>query len=157
MRMPCLISCSISAFFLISMIYFNLSMLNNNIIAKYESQLPPDLQKIYHSIVEDRLKIYYFGYILGFILSCIIIFFYYQNKIKLNTFSLVCIVVSTSFLVNYFYYILSPKKDWMLNHIHSRDQNKAWLNMYSQMQKQYHNGLALGIFAIGFFTLAFRK
>jgi len=155
--MPCLLSCGISAIFIIGMIYMNYSIYQSNILVNYQKQLPENLQMKYKNIVNERISIYYFGYILGFILACLIIFYNVQViKTKYSTVSLVCSVVAISFLTNYFYYILSPKSDWMLNHVVDPQQTKAWLAMYRGMQVYYHSGLVLGIFAVGFFGFAFR-
>ena len=103
------------------------------------------------------MKISVYGYIYGFILSLFIIFYNLKFKgIKMNTFALVCTVMATCFLTNYFYYMLSPKSDWMLNHINNPEQVKAWLLMYREMSFNYHTGLALGIIAVGIFAFAFR-
>lgn len=74
---------------------------------------------------------------------------------------MVCIVLATSFLTNYFYYILSPKTDWMLNHVEgpeaqAKQQVQAWLQMYRTMQFYYHAGLVLGILGVGVLAFAFR-
>jgi hypothetical protein len=52
--------------------------------------------------------------------------------------------------------MLSPKSDWMLNHINNPEQTKLWLQMYRTMSVYYHIGLVLGIIAVGFFAFAFR-
>ncbi len=154
---PCTISCSISAVFLIGMIYMNYSVANNKKILQYKSQLPKDLQKIYEKITHERSTIYYQGYVLGFVISLFIILgnVYYEHKI-LSTTSMVCLILAISFITNYFYYILSPKKNWMLNYMKTPDQTKAWLQMYRGMQVYYHTGLVLGIIAVGIFAHAFR-
>ncbi len=155
--MPCTISCSISAVFLIGMIYMNYSIEKSQIILKYKSQLPENLQKIYEQITNERTTIYYKGYVLGFLLSLLIIIVnVYSEHKMLSTTSMVCLVLATSFITNYFYYILSPKKNWMLNYIKTPDQTKAWLQMYRRMQVYYHTGLVLGIIAVGIFAHAFR-
>ena len=155
--MACSISCIISTIFLIGMIYFYNMTDKSEIVKMYKSKLPSDLQKRYDRISKERLIISYYGYALGLILSLFII--YYNLKIKsirLNNFSLVCIVMSTCFLTNYFYYILSPKSDWMLNHMNNSVEVKAWLQMYREMQFNYHMGIVLGIIAVGVFAYAFR-
>jgi len=155
--MPCQISCGISAIFLIGMVYMSYATYQSNIMVKYQDQLPENLQKTYKNIVDERMRIYYFGYILGFIISLLVIF--YNTQIRKNRFtagSLVCIVIAISFLTNYFYYILSPKSDWMLNHIKTPEQNQAWLAMYRGMQVYYHSGLVLGLASVGLFAYAFR-
>ena len=125
---------------------------------KYKSQLPENLQKIYEQITNERTTIYYQGYLLGFIFSLIIILgnVYFDHKM-LSTTAMVCLVLAISFITNYFYYILSPKKNWMLNYIKTPDQTKAWLKMYRGMQVYYHTGLVLGIIAMGIFAHAFRS
>ncbi len=156
--MPCTISCSIALVFLIGMIYMNYSIAKSQIILKYKSQLPENLQKIYEQITNERLTIYYKGYVLGIILSIFIILGnVYLEHTMLSTTSMVCLVLATSFITNYFYYILSPKKNWMLNYITTPEQTKAWLEMYRKMQVYYHTGLVLGIIAIGIFAYAFRN
>ena len=155
--LPCTISCSISAIFLIGMMYMNYSITKSQIILQYKLQLPEKLQKIYEQITNERTTIYYQGYVLGFILSLFIILgnVYSDHKL-LSTTSMVCLVLAISFITNYFYYILSPKKKWMLNYIETPDQTKLWLQMYRGMQVYYHTGLVLGIIAVGIFAHAFR-
>ena len=154
--MPCGISCSISAVFVIAMIYMNYSMLHSQIMQKYQSQLPENIRATYREIVNERSKIYYFGYFLGFLLSILIVLYNTQiGKNKMSTSGIICLVVAISFSVNYFYYILSPKTKWMLNEIKSEEQTKAWLAMYRNMQMYYHSGLVLGIIGVGVFAFAF--
>jgi glucan phosphoethanolaminetransferase (alkaline phosphatase superfamily) len=156
--MPCKISCAISAVFIIAMIFMMSATSQNNIIQKYENQLSDELKITYKNIVNDRLQNYYIGYTLGFFLALIILFYNYRfRKIPASSLSVVCTVVALSFLINYFYYILSPKKDWMLNHIKTPEETKAWLEMYRGMQYYYHGGLAIGLLAVGIFAFAFCK
>ncbi len=52
--------------------------------------------------------------------------------------------------------MLSPKSDWMLEHLQNKEEIKAWLLMYREMQYNYHMGLVLGIIAVGVLAFAFR-
>jgi uncharacterized membrane protein YkgB len=155
--MACSITCSISAIFLIGMIYFYNLTNKSEIVKHYKSSLSTDLQKRYDKITKERSQISYQGYVLGVLLSLFIIF--YNLKIKhnkMNNTSLVCTVVATSFVTNYFYYMIHPKSDWMLDHMNNKEEIKAWLMMYREMQYNYHLGLVLGIIAVGIFAFAFR-
>lgn len=155
--MACAVSCMISTIFFIGMIYFYNLTDKSAIVKHYKTSLSSDLQKRYEKISKERTNISYQGYILGVILSLGIIF--YNLKIKkerLNTTSLVCIVIATAFVTNYFYYMLSPKSDWMLEHLQNKEEIKAWLLMYREMQYNYHMGLVLGIVAVGILAFAFR-
>ena len=155
--MACVVSCSISLVFIIGMIYFYNMTDKSKIVQHYKEFLPTDLKKRYEKISEERKRISIHGYILGFIISLFIIFYNLRiKKDKMGPFPLVCTVVATCFLTNYFYYMLHPKSDWMLNHTNSQEQVKAWLQMYREMQYNYHMGLALGIIAVGILAFAFR-
>jgi len=150
--MVCSISCAISCIFLIGMIYFYNATDKSDIVKQYKSTLPIDLQQRYENITAERKRISYHGYILGLFLSMVILYF----RRKLNTTSLVCTIMATCFLTNYFYYMLSPKSDWMLNHTTNQDQVNAWLLMYRSMSYNYHLGIVFGIIAVGIFAFAFR-
>ena len=155
--MACSVSCSISLIFIIGMIYFYNATSKSEVIKQYKTKLPKDLQVRYDKIASERMMISYYGYGLGVLLSLAIIF--YNKKMKgklLSNASLVCIVLSVSFFTNYFYYMLSPKTDWMLNHVKNPEETKAWLQMYREMQFNYHLGLVLGILGVGVFAFAFR-
>lgn len=155
--MVCRISCSISLIFIIAMIYMTNATNTNHVIINYKNQLPVYLQKKYEEITNERKKIYYEGYILGLLFAIsIILMNVYVLKRKISTITMICMVVSISFITNYFYYMLHPKKDWMLNYIQSPEQTKAWLNMYKNMQYYYHMGFVLGIIAVGLLGYAFR-
>ena len=155
--MACRITCAISVVFITGMIYMTNAMSNNDTMQQYEKQLPEKLQKIYKQIVTERRQIYYTGYVLGFILA--VLFILYNNLIlnkSLSTMSMVCVSTASAFLVNYFYYILTPKTTHMLEHADTPDQTKAWLKMYRTMQYHYHMGLFIGLIAVGVFAYAFR-
>ena len=150
--MPCCVSCMISCIFIIGMIYFYNATDKSDIVNQYKATLSPDLQKKYEEITHERRRISYQGYGLGLLLSFVVIYF----TRKMNTIALVCTVMATCFLTNYFYYMLSPKSDWMLNHVTDKDQVRTWLLMYRAMSFNYHLGIVFGILAVGMFAFAFR-
>ena len=154
--MACTWSCLVASVFIIGMIYSTNATEKSGVLRKYRSQLPADLNERYDKITKERRDIYYQGYVLGFVLSVLVIFLNKQRKVTMTTWSMVCTVIVISFLTNYFYYTLSPKSDWILNHIEEPEQTKAWLHMYRSMQVYYHGGLALGLVAMGVFAYAFR-
>ena len=155
--MACRISCAISVVFIIGMIYMTNAMSNNDTMKKYKKQLPDELQTIYKEIVDERTKIYYTGYGLGFLIA--VLFILYNSLLMNKTFStmsMVCISTTSAFITNYFYYVLTPKKTYMLEHIDTPEQTKAWTKMYRNMQYHYHMGLFIGLIAVGIFAYAFR-
>ena len=155
--MPCSATCMIAVALIIASIYFQNTTAKSKIVKEYKKQLPSNLQNLYEKISSERLRLNFYGYTLGLVLSLIIIFYNYSIKRnKLTTTSLVCLVIVVSFLTNYFYYILSPKSTYMLEHINSPEQTKAWLTMYRTMQYNYHFGFIVGIIAVGVLAFGFR-
>ena len=155
--MPCSTTCMIAVALIIAMIYFQNATSKSKIVQEYKKQLPSNLQNLYEKITGERMRLNYYGYTVGLLLSIIIIVYNYSSKRnKLTNTSLVCLVIVVSFLTNYFYYILSPKSTYMLDHINSPEQTKAWLAMYKTMQYNYHFGMVIGIVAVGVLAFAFR-
>ena len=147
----------ISTMFIIGMIYFYNKTDKSVIVKQYKEKLSPELQQRYNAIAKERMNISYQGYVLGFILSLFILYYNRNVKhVKMSNSSLVCMVMATCFLTNYFYYMLHPKSDWMLNHMNGSDEVQAWLQMYREMQYNYHFGLVLGIVGVGVLGFAFR-
>ena len=155
--MPCSATCLVATALIIAMIYFQNATTKSKIVQEYKKQLPSNLQKLYEKLSAERLRISYYGYTLGLVLSLIIILYNYNlTKNKLETTSVVCLVIVVSFFTNYFYYILSPKSTYMLDHINSVEQTKAWVAMYREMQYNYHLGFVIGVVAVGVLAFAFR-
>ena len=154
-------SCFLSIIFLTANIYTMLCIGCDETKNKFISLLDNKQLFIYKKITEERRNIYFQGYGIGFIISLIILFSYKMisksstNK-KMPYWSIVCVIGAISLVVNYFYYILSPKTTYMIEHLNDSEQNKAWLKIYRMMQIKYHIGLILGIIAVMFFAYAFR-
>jgi len=139
------------------MIYFYNATDKSDVVKNYKSKLSPELREKYEKITKERMLISYKGYALGLIVSFLIILYNKYTKPKaFNTFSLVCIIISTSFITNYFYYILSPKSDTMLNYLQKKEDIQSWQSVYREMQYNYHMGIVLGIIGVGILGVAFR-
>ena len=155
--MVCFISCAITIIFLIGMVYMNSLVYSKGIITKYYKNLSNDAKQAYENIINERMKIYNQGYILGFFIS--LLFLYYNKNVKqekLTVYQTICIILAVMFTVNYFYYILSPKSDWMLNHVNSKSDVRNWLKLYKYMQRYYYSGLLLGVIAVIGLNIAFK-
>jgi hypothetical protein len=154
---PCSITCSISAVFIIAMIFMTNWMSTNETTQTYYKQLPENLKETYNEILKERRQIYYTGYGIGFFLAMVLIFYNLKiKKDKMGWKSMLCATISLSFITNYFYYILTPKRKMMLNSIDTPEQTKAWVEMYRTMQVYYHGSLVIGLISVGALSLAFR-
>ena len=153
--MICGTSCFIAIVLLITNIYMIFSCKNTTLKSEFMNVLSEEQKKTYIDIIEERKNIYYTGFGLGILLSLLFIFILNLKKIKLNKVSNVCIVGLITFLTNYLYYILIPKKDYMLLHLTDKEQIKRWLDIYKYMQFNYHVGFLIGIMSVCVFSYSF--
>ena len=146
--MVCATSCAIAFIFIVANIYCcAFSHRSGGVIHEFVAKLSPDNQRRYAAITRERQGIYFMGLFLGFILSMILLvccrkYFFGSRG------GVLCMVAAVTFSVNYFYYILSPKSDWMVLHLKSGEETQSWLKVYRTMQYNYHVGLVLGILAV---------
>jgi len=143
--MVCATSCAIAFILIFANIYCCTG--NSQTSHEYVKHLSPENKQRYELITKERMGIYFMGLLLGFILSMIIVLSCKKYFTNLRS-GMLCMIAAITFSVNYFYYILSPKSDWMVLHLKSGEETKAWLDVYRSMQYRYHIGLILGILAV---------
>lgn len=154
---PCTITCFIAAVIVVAMIIMAIMVQYDPHITSYKDQLPKDVQASYEKIVAERSRIYFTGYLIGFVLSVFLIIFNVNvMKRKMPVSAMVCFAVVISTLVNYFYYMLSPKTTMLVTLLKTDEQREDWAKMYKSMQYYYHASFALGAVAVGVFAYAFR-
>jgi len=148
--MVCAISCAIAFVLILANVYCCSLGSKNQVIKDLISKLSPENQERYRKIANERRSIYFTGLFLGFIISMLLImccrsYFLTSNGSRGG---LLCMVGAVTLSVNYFYYILARKTDWMVLHLQSPEEKEAWLKVYHTMQYNYHMGLVLGILAV---------
>tara|TARA_B100001063_G_C16777284_1_gene566658 strand:- start:4290 stop:4796 length:507 start_codon:yes stop_codon:yes gene_type:complete len=150
-KMVCQTYCIIAGAFICASIFVCFLTDKKALHGSYLDELSRDNQVRYKFIVQERRKIYFQGFALGFILS--VASLYLNNrKSKQNRLTNICQVLAISFTVNYFYYILYPKTDYMAKYLETEKQRVAWLRVYKTMQFNYHFGFVLGL--VGMFFVA---
>ena len=149
--MVCGITCSIGVMFLIANLYVTFTADKINQKKDFYNTLSEDKIEKYEGIIKERREIYLKGYGLGLIIAFILLFLYENmsrgSNDKKKGMNKVCFIGGITLLVNYFYYMLSPKTDYMILHLDEEKQRKEWLNINKTMQFKYHIGLLLGILA----------
>ena len=147
--MVCGITCSVGLMFLIANLYVSFSADKTKQKQDFYNTLTEDKIEKYESIISERRGIYLKGYGLGLILAFISLFLYQEIgwSDKRKGLNKICFIGGITLLVNYFYYMLSPKMDYMILHLNEENQRKEWLNINKTMQFNYHIGLLLGIIA----------
>ena len=146
--MVCLTSCSISAIFIIGMIYMMFAVDKHATMSPFMKLLNPKQKAKYWELINERRTIYFSGFGLGLFLSAITIASRAYSGTKLAWLPTACLTGSITFLTTYFYYILAPKSDYMVRYLDTKEQREAWLDIYKTMQFNYHAGLVLGLASV---------
>jgi len=139
--------CLVGIAFIIAQFIMLFSMTFNNKEHIILNNSLDEAQKgVYKKIVSKRRQIYIKGYLLGIVLSMIVILlnYYYFKKDKLGA---LCIGIVISVLTTYFFYILSPKSKYMLEVLETREQINNWLKIYKSMKFKFHLSFLLGLIA----------
>jgi hypothetical protein len=147
--MLCGITCSVGLMFLIANLYVTFTADKTKQKQEFYNTLSEDKIEKYENIIKERRGIYLKGYGLGLILAFISLFLYekFSGNDKRKGLNKICFIGGITLLVNYFYYMLSPKSDYMILHLNEEKQREKWLNINKTMQFKYHIGLLLGIIA----------
>jgi len=152
--MICLKSCAVGLVFIFATIFMSLIIDKQKIFKDYVNSLNKEQLNKYNNIVNERKNISLNGYLLGLLLSLVFIVFNYNLK-KINKGLVICLTSSIMFLTHYFYYILSPKTDWMVLHLDDK-QRIEWLKVYRTMQFSYHYSLLIGVLSVMIISSAFK-
>lgn len=99
-----------------------------------------DLAEKHENIVRERRNHYIQGLFLGLLVSFFISFHFKT----VNRFYKMMMFTAVTLGVGVLYYLLMPKSDWMLLHLKTADENKAWLEVYKTMKQRYLIGMILG-------------
>ena len=142
----CPTSCGIAATLITGMAYCTYMGNRSQLVTDYMRTLTPDQQQTYARIVDERRGIYLRGFGWGLLLSALLLGIHHQY-LTMSRAALLCSVAAITLATNYFYYVLSPKSDWMVLHLnpHQKQDAANWLRVYRGMQVNYHVGPVLGI------------
>lgn len=151
---PCTITCFFAFVIVVSMIIMTFMISQDDFIKSYRNTLPTDIKNEYDKIVSERRTIFFTGYLIGFVVSIIAIIFVLKMRMPVS--AMICFAVVVSTVVNYFYYILSPKSKYIVELLKTDKQHQEWLQVYKSMQYYYHFSFVLGAVAVGVFAYAFR-
>ncbi len=149
----CVITCLLASGFMGSMIYSFFSVNKTKIMNDFNNLLNIEQRNIYNKIKEERLRLYVEGYLIGLIVSLLIVF----KLDSIGRYERLCLFVVIAIGINIVYYLSYPKSDYMLKHLETKEQNKAWLTIYRTMRNRYLFGFIMGVMAYIILGLNFCK
>ena len=135
----CLLSFILLGGILSTMITSKLTKSRTNLNNLLNDQQKQKMQEI----VAMRLKIFIYSVVLGMFVGYV---FTLMTGIKNET-QKVCMFVTIMLITNTITYILWPKGDYMIYHLTTVEQKKAWFNIYNEMKMKKIVGMFLGVLA----------
>ena len=142
----CISYCLVGSALLGSMLVMMLSSKKSKNFTHYKSLLDDNQLQVYKSVLSERMSIYIQGLVIGTILALLVTY----KRILSKTHN-ICVFMVIALGFNWVYYLFYPKSTFMLSHLNSQNQVKAWIKIYKEMKLRCHLGLLLGI--IGYFVL----
>ena len=145
----CDFACLMATGLFASKIYLMVNYNKNHLLQKFDKLLDNEQRERYKKIMKERLRLYLQGMILGLILG-----FIYLTMTNNKDAGRACLFTVIVLGVNYLYYMLAKKSDYMVPHLTTKEQRNAWLDIYKEMQYRCRMGFVLGIVSFllfGFF------
>ncbi len=130
---------------------FFIRNMDNNKTKQLELLLNDEQIKIYYRIVEERRNIFIASKVIGLILAYL--FIKYQ---KLNGWCKYCIFIVIVKMITCISYMMIPKSDYFLNHIETKEQSAAWIDVYVEMKYNLLFGFVLGMLGYSILIYAFQ-
>ena len=143
--------CAVATALIVASIFTSCSCIGfitrSDVIQKYQKSLDGELLNTYKTVVAERLRIYFTGAAIGLLLA--LAYLYTTRTTGYNW----CMFAAIILVVQMFYYLLSPKSTYMVNHLRTDEQRQLWTEVYRTMQLRYISGMLVG--AIGYFVLGY--
>jgi len=156
--MKCTIFCLVGIVFVTAHLVMIFNVDKNQQKKLFYETLTPELVNKYENIIKERRNISLTGYVIGLVLAFASLI-YTKKYLKLNTYNSALFTAGITLLINYLYYTISSKSDYMIIHLDKKEQRIEWQNIYRSMQLKYHLGLLIGLVGAGFFgsSICFMK
>ena len=114
-------------------------------VNRLRNMVSGEAAEAYKRIGNERAILYIQGLGIGIVLA-FLISYYYRSSIK-HLFYRTTLFMFITLGFAAFYYSLMPKSDWMLNHLKTEEENKAWLQIYKTMKYRYITGFLFAAIA----------
>ena len=154
--MVCHTTCVLAGAFIFSSFFMMATVDKRKITQDFMAVLDDKQKDIYKQIIAERFKIYSEGFILGFLKVLVLLALLSKTKYY-KKFNLACLSIVIIFVTNVFYYILHKKSTYMIEHLKTKQQKIAWLNIYKKMQFSNYAGFLIGLIGMVLFSISFCK
>lgn len=118
---------------------------------EFLDSLDDDQLRVYENVKAARWTIFMKATVAGIIAGLVTVYMYLKTEGS-TPYVAGCMFVGSAFLTQYFWYILSPKTDWMVTILKTPEQREEWRDVYREYQRTAHVAVIIGLagyFAFG--------
>ena len=141
--MVCGVMCSIATILIVSNVYMMANCHNGRATHDFYATLTPELIGRYKRITAERTSIYLRGMGIGVIIGILAAAFLRPLK-KVSQLCKLCAVGGIALVFNCLFYLAHPKSDYIVAHLTTERQRRAWVRCHRSHQLSYVTGLAFG-------------
>ena len=141
--MVCIRNCLLSSILMGGILATMLTSKSSTTYVNFNNLLSEQQKSKMKEIVKMRLKIFLMsmliGIFVGYVLTAILSI---PSEVQR-----LCMFITITLVVNTISYIVWPKSDYMIYHLNSVEQKKAWFAIYNEMKLKKIVGMTLGVVA----------
>ena len=146
MQLLCNKWCLLSSILILSSVFICLFANKKELIHNFNKTLNDEQREEFKEIREMRKNIYIKSVISAVILSGIICFIAFRKKeFKIDN---ICLFLALTYSFKILFYLLSKKSKYIVSTLNNQTQRDAWLNIYKNMQFNYHLGIFVGLIGV---------
>ena len=142
--MECELWCILAYILVGIFLSFQIVKRRSRMFKDFQNSLNEEQLRIYLKIVNERSRIFTSGILLGLLVSSIIAYYYYKHT-NTGIRQIVCIFIGVTLAVSIVYYMLHPKKVYILPYLTTFKQRFLWLDIYKTFKKYKYYGVIVGI------------
>lgn len=141
--MVCIRNCVLSFILMGGILSTMLTSKNSKTYVNFNNLLNEEQKGKMKEIVKMRLKIFLISMIIGVFTGYVL-----TSMLSIsNEVQRLCLFLTITLVVNTISYIVWPKGDYMIYHLDSVEQKKAWFDIYNEMKLKKIVGMTLGVVA----------
>jgi len=137
----CSTICIFAMAIILGSLFLNISTMFSNDIKNLLNTLSHEQRETYYNIAKERFLHYITGGFLGVLISTII---YLTCR-----YDCLCAYLIAIIIIQYVYYLMKPKSQYMIRVLKTQEQIDAWLKVNNNMRKRFIMGIAVSVVGLG--------
>ena len=148
----CITTVFISLIFILADVVFIYNTYSSSVKSNFYQSLDVGKKAIYDNIVQERTIIYIKSIFIALVSAMTYMYLIPKGNFlkprNMTKSSIIAISIIIFYMISYKIYILHPKTDYMMLHLDNESEKLAWLDVYRNMQFNFHMSFVLGFIGV---------